>query len=543
MTSTAGAPAQRPKLKRALLALAIGCALSLVAGELVLRILLFGESSLAHDLGHRLRSPEYFSDGNSEDDYWKLQYWFTDPARLKPASSPDAILGWTGPNVTPGTYEHADEGRIAGRIPVLFYGDSFAECLTPPDECFQGLLQRSDLASRYCLLNYGVSGYGLDQIYLMLARSIDRFAGQRPIVIVSLLVDSDLDRSLLAFRCWPKPRLEIVGDELLVHEPPTLDPERFLALHPSSIQSYLWRLLAYERSPLPRGVRDVLRGDHRRIAQKKALNQRILTEIQRLIQSRGLTCTLFLFHSDGSLAQSADWAEWQEPFVRSVADELGMPVASARPFLVTAARELATDTSRFYGRQGALVGHHNAAGNAVVFEALRRIIEGRLDPSDTTRLAGWVRSGGLPPLESGPRALRVMNRIARVSAPDGGVHARHEIAADPASAGSERVDCLFVRGGALAPTEVHVALEPGLRRWRASISALARTDLGCTAQTLELEVRADDMLLGRAQVSADSAPVLLEFDIAGKRELSIVAHARGAEPDCAWIRIAEPRLE
>jgi hypothetical protein len=542
MTSTSGGTARRYRPWRVLLALAIGFALSLVAGELAVRTLLFGRIPLARSLGARLRKPALFCDGNSEDDFWKLEYLLSAPEELHPAPHPDAHLGWTGENVMPGTYENADEARLAGRTPILLYGDSFAQCTTASEECFQGLLERSDLAASHCLLNYGVSGYGLDQTYLMLARSIDRFADQRPIVIVSLLVDSDLDRCMLAFRGWPKPRLDVVGDELSSREPETLDPERYLALHPLSIRSYLVRLLASDGSPLPRAARDWVRGDHRRIAEKQRINRRILIEIDRLLRARGLTCTIFLFHSEKFLGAQVEATEWQEPFVRAVAGELGIPVISARPYLFAAARKLGTDPSRFYGHAGASSGHHNPAGNAVVFEALRPIIRGSGGAIETESLERWIDSGALRAIEAGPRTLRVMGRTARVFDAGGELCARVELSIDPSSGSTERVPCLFVRGGAV-PTEVRIKLDRGLARWRASVSVLARPGAACAGREIELEVRADGATIGRARLKAGAPPEVLELGIAGKRELSIVADARGAEPECAWIRVAEPRLQ
>ena len=159
------------KLRNALLTLVLGAVIALGGGELVIRMFLFHPDLSAGGIGQSLRQAGRYANGDSDDDYWKLISAFQGEPALVDASNPDPITGWTDGSITPGTYEHIDEVSIGERRPVLLYGDSFAQCGTPPDECFTALLERSEFAEKYAMLNYGVGGYGLDQIYLLLKNS------------------------------------------------------------------------------------------------------------------------------------------------------------------------------------------------------------------------------------------------------------------------------------------------------------------------------------------------------------------------------------
>ena len=62
--------------------------------------------------------------------------------------------------------------------------------------CFEEILNGDPEFSREnYLLNYGVAGYGVDQIYLLFEQSLELY--RRPLVVVSLL-RTDLDRTILS---------------------------------------------------------------------------------------------------------------------------------------------------------------------------------------------------------------------------------------------------------------------------------------------------------------------------------------------------------
>src|SRR5205085_7133999 len=110
--------------------------------------------------------------------------------------------------------------------PVLLFGDSYAQCATPPEQCFQSLLEQSELTHEFALLNYGVGGFGLDQMYLLLRHVLPRFREQKPFVVVAIMIDDDFTRSLLAMRDWPKSRAHWEHGILRIDPPSATDPEQ-----------------------------------------------------------------------------------------------------------------------------------------------------------------------------------------------------------------------------------------------------------------------------------------------------------------------------
>lgn len=538
-------PSPRPlrsKIRRLLFALSLGAVLAVLLAELGVRFLVHHPNVSLGALGRSLRVPENFSDGNSEDDFWKIQYLSAQPEHAGPAENPDPITGWTGHYVKPSTYEHVDAPSIRGRRPILLYGDSFAQCNTPSYECFQSILERSDLAERYCLLNYGVGGYGLDQIYLLLKHSIDHYAALDPIVVVSLLVESDLDRCLLSFRCWPKPRLDVVGDELKARGAVLADPARWVRENPISFPSYLWRYLIFKRIPGLESWQQSLRGDHRRVGEKRALNFKIVKEIQRELEKRNLRYFMLLFHMESSALEKNPNSEWQEPLLYDAGRLLSIPIVDTRAAFTVAAREIG-GVSRLYGHGSPLFGHLNALGNLVAFESIRQGLAGDFESKDASHLESWIASFKGTLEEPGDRPMQILGRTAETYAQGGRSWIRCEGAADPSHGNGGKVESVFMRAGASIPTAVRFALEPGLSRFSATVGAFERGGAACAGAEIELDVQVDGRSAWRRKVRQGEERVSFEVDIDGHQSLALLVSTRGASDECAWARLTEPRIE
>ncbi len=137
--------------------------------------------------------------------------------------------GWTPkPNMKTGTglryttnshgwrslYEFGNDPE---RYQVIIVGDSFAFGDEVDDsDTWPHLLQQLD--ERLNVINMGVTGYGIDQMYLTLSEATDEFAPQ---LTIAAFIGDDLNRSLLDFRDYKKPRfvLDKNGELKLTNTP------------------------------------------------------------------------------------------------------------------------------------------------------------------------------------------------------------------------------------------------------------------------------------------------------------------------------------
>ncbi len=280
---------------------AAAIALSLLAAEAAWRLLLASDTRL----GRRQRNPALYADPFSDDLFWLLRHrWHSD--RFAPPDDPHPLLGWRGASVG-ADYSHAGEGKVGGRRPVLLYGDSFAQGMRGVER-FQTILNRDEeFAEGHYLLNYGVGGYGLDQIHLLFQHSVERF--DDPFVVFSFMT-FDLDRSVLSVRVGQKPYFEVVDGRLELRGVPIeSDAEAFFAAHPPRVGSYLWRRVSRLTG---------LGGE--RAARKKTINGAILDAVLKELEDRRLDYTILVFHARKAFRLAPDW---RSHWLRSFLDERG----------------------------------------------------------------------------------------------------------------------------------------------------------------------------------------------------------------------------
>jgi hypothetical protein len=285
------------RAKQLLLPLAATAA-ALTAGELGLRI---ATHERAPGLA-ALRSPELYGDYFSDDVYWLLYQRFGGRYRAPP--DPHPLLGWVGAFDRTSLVHH-DAHELRGRRPVLLYGDSFAACVASP--CFQEVLNDDPEFSRRCyLLNYGVGGYGLDQIYLLMRETLGLYAD--PIVVFGALTE-DVDRTVLKVRVGQKPYFELEDGELVLRGVPiTAASQAALEREGPRVWSYLWRLLVHSRQ-VQGPLRDALRREASLRRNKEALADAILR--RAVADLRGHEAHFLLFVGDwrgvSSIVENDDW--------------------------------------------------------------------------------------------------------------------------------------------------------------------------------------------------------------------------------------------
>ncbi len=255
----------------------------LLAGEFLFRFFIFS----SHSPFPQLKDPGKYAK-NSTDDYWKLYYKFG--GNFHPPEHPHPLLGWIG-FFDRKTLDHWDMNPSNTKRKVLMYGDSYVMCQHDSIQCFQDILNADTLFNKNTsLLNYGVGGYGVDQIYLLFKNTIDKF--KNPFVVFSIM-PADMDRCMLSVRTGQKPYFVEEGDSLKLRGVPIDSvPQRFFEENPPLITSYLWRRIINSKlnpcyNPTP--TDDMLR---KKIV---TLNKKIILQAYSELKKRNLQYVFLIF--------------------------------------------------------------------------------------------------------------------------------------------------------------------------------------------------------------------------------------------------------
>ncbi len=168
---------------------------------------------------------------------------------------------------TRGREEH-DYARAPGRLRVLVFGDSFTFGEEVSDEeTYAAVLEQRLPGSE--VINCGVHGYGHDQMLLYLEEEGPRY---RPDVVILGFVAFDMDRNLLKFRDFAKPRFDLKGGELVLKDNPVPTPEEVLSAEPYRSKFIDLCSMLLERSVFPTS--------HRRWA-KRRLTEALLDAFRK----------------------------------------------------------------------------------------------------------------------------------------------------------------------------------------------------------------------------------------------------------------------
>ncbi len=336
------APTPRPRARRSawrILALVfvLWIVLPLLLAEVILRLLLF--SPLA--ISDAIRRPELYASSYWEDDYWKLRHHF---ASRKMTRTSHPLLGWY-PKGDPETLRHRAADQVGSRRPVLLYGDSFAKCYLL-DECVQDRLNNlGAFGQQYHLLNYAASGYGIDQIYLLMKGSIQHH--ENPIVIFSLAT-IDMSRNLSAFRGRPKPYFELENDEVeLKGTPLELDVDLYLSENPVTIRSYLYRLLLFNPE-IPDSWRDWAIGTEEKKIQEAALGRALLRAAIELLRKRGDDFYFLVYASESEMKASAPDYRRNLDLILDVLDTAKVPYISVPALILSEIDERGGDIGDYF---------------------------------------------------------------------------------------------------------------------------------------------------------------------------------------------------
>ena len=116
---------------------------------------------------------------------------------------------------SPRDYQHQPD-----KFNVLILGDSFTFGDEADDSfVWPNMLQAKD--PRLNVMNFAVTAYGTDQMYLLLKQEIGAL---KPDLVIAAIIEDDLIRSMLDFRDYQKPKFILEGGRLVLTNTPIADP-------------------------------------------------------------------------------------------------------------------------------------------------------------------------------------------------------------------------------------------------------------------------------------------------------------------------------
>jgi len=337
------------------------------ACELFLRLALFSDSFKIPQLRHAWR----YADASLDDDYWKLSYMFKDKRGATAAGYRDPRLGW-------GRKSSADNplGIIYNKPyriedfnqPILFYGDSFVAGVTSDSDRIPQLLDQ--LMPDRSVLNFGVSGYGVGQIYLRYSDTIEKF--NQPLALVGILMD-DLNRSILSFRSGPKPYFDHDENGLILRNSPNnLGVDEYLEKNPPEISSYFLRFVSFQlQCCIPESTFKWLLGYDIKHDKKIAINRLILESIKSKAKTSASAMYTVLFYSGEEIIEAESW---NERYIKDTLVNLGIQYFDTKAYLNNYMKKTGKTIGDLYYDDN---GHPNAAGNRIIAEGLLDWLQSR----------------------------------------------------------------------------------------------------------------------------------------------------------------------
>jgi hypothetical protein len=344
----------------------------LILGQFVVVMILLEVAirmGMAHEVPLRvLANPSYFANPVCGEAFYRL------------AKSPgDALsnkifhpeLGWVGQPEAGNPEGLHWPGAIDSRPKAWFFGDSFTAGIGEPGESVPALYEAANPARQ--ALNYGVPGYGVDQIWLRYRQKSAEIASSSPVFIG--ILTTDLDRSVLGYFFGPKPQFRKTEDGYTLVPPAT--PEAAGRDTAEPIDSYAVAVLrslaeliqtGFDRSEAPCQRRE-------KIALNRYLIGEIIAEAER--RQHDLRWIVFTGHSAFTKPNN-----WRHDFLTGTLRERGQLFLDAREVLSCAADAADHRPEAFFIPGD---GHLNRDGNAAIASALADLVAGKPPACRTVR--------------------------------------------------------------------------------------------------------------------------------------------------------------
>ncbi len=283
-----------------------------------------------------------------QDTYHPRLGWFSIPGLRNLAVYDGKFLNTNSLGLR-GTYEPQLK-KTPGRTRILFFGDSFTfGDEVSDDETYCHYLQQALPQAE--ILNFGVHGYGHDQM-LLLWREIG--LKMDPDIVILGFVYRDSFRNLLSFRDFAKPKFEVDDKGLVLTNVPVPTPEVVLAAEP-------YRLALGDLADMLRLALSQTSGEHEQRA--RALTTEIVGEFVDSVRDSGAEPMVFYLPMPSELHRYAKGEPVVVDFVEELSREIAPPITtfSTLPGFERALEE---------GRELKKHGHWSPLGNRIIADQI-----------------------------------------------------------------------------------------------------------------------------------------------------------------------------
>jgi len=246
-----------------------------------------------------------------------------------------------------GRREHGDE-KAAGTTRILVLGDSFTFGEdVGDDETYSHHLER--LLPGTEVINLGVHGYGHDQMLIYLREEGVRY---RPDVVILGFLTGDMERNVLSFRDYAKPRFVLDGGKLALRNSPVPPPAGLAADEKwrskfADLLDMLWLRYRWKSGAISEETRQ--------------LTLAILDEMKSTIEAAGARPAFAYLPAYGEIDRTDPGMTGQERFFFSYCRRSGIQSMYLRPFFLQKMKEGASLKS--YGHWGPL--EHRVAAEGI----------------------------------------------------------------------------------------------------------------------------------------------------------------------------------
>ena len=313
--------------------------------------------SVEHGGWSRFANPGAYFDPTCEDRFWRLLHHspgWDQALRIHSEHEHDSTLGWSVDQRNKNSWGAWESPiyplRFEGE-PIGVFGDSYVFGTTEDGQRFPD--QLAALLPDNRLLNYGVAGYGFDQIVLSFEAHAERLSGSTALVGV---LTNDLDRSVLSVRSGPKPYFTSDDEGLTLHTDHIVSHEDYFATHPVRPLSYLW---TYLRINIPRHWKVWVKKEpwNCELSEKESINSALFSRLKASCDAHNIDCQVVLFHNPEQVTQPPDW---RSELVHRETERVGLPLIDTREETLNALGEGVA----FYGNDR----HPSAEGNRLLAE-------------------------------------------------------------------------------------------------------------------------------------------------------------------------------